>query len=477
MDYLARFCAAGTRLVCALLLTGLVQGLAVRSAQAATGAEMQSQIQSAFIVLGPDGAAVARAITVADQCPSLIVDGRKAAMELRAGPSTEAQRPTKSTPELSKPSQFPVRVCEAQIPPGTRRASIGRHRLPAVHRYLRRIVVIGDTGCRLKAKDNAWQACNDPAQYPFARIAAQAAAWKPDAVVHVGDYLYRENPCAPGHPGCHGSAWGYGWDAWQADLFSPARPLLDTAPLILIRGNHENCARGGQGWWRFLDPRPLVPGRDCNDAANDVTGDYSPPYAVPLGRGAQVVVMDLSHAGEERLPANDPRIAQFKESWRKLAALAQGKSFTFAADHYPLLGVAANEPPRPAGLNTGNQALIGVFSQMDTAILPPTVDVLLAGHIHLWEHLDFAGRQPSQFVAGFSGTREDTVPLPDTLPAGIEPAPDAPVHQFNAIVDKFGYMTLTRRGRARWTANVYALDGTRIQHCRIKGRRSYCEAK
>lgn len=61
---------------------------------------------------------------------------------------------------------------------------------------------------RLKAGANAYQACNDPDAYPFASVAAHAAAWRPDLIIYVGDYLYRENPCASGNPGCAGSRWG-----------------------------------------------------------------------------------------------------------------------------------------------------------------------------------------------------------------------------------------------------------------------------
>ena len=50
----------------------------------------------------------------------------------------------------------------------------------------------------------------------------------------------------------------------------------------MVRGNHEYCARAGQGWWRLIDPHPLA-GARLRDAANDDNGDYSDPYAVPLG--------------------------------------------------------------------------------------------------------------------------------------------------------------------------------------------------
>lgn len=432
--------------------------------------------EATFVVLGEGGQAIARVITAAAACPPLIADGTAVPMHLRAGPSTERQRRTASASELSKPSAFPISVCELTIPKGTRRATIEGSALPLPRRTIRRIVVIGDTGCRLKAKDNAWQACNDPAAYPFARIAARTAAWKPDAVVHVGDYLYRENPCPENRPGCAGSPWGYGWDAWNADFFQPAKTLLKVAPLIVSRGNHESCNRAGQGWWRMLDPRPLLKGRDCNDADNDVHGDFSPTYSVPLGDRAQVVVLDLSNAGTDPYQSGDPRIRQYREAWRQLSHYAAHAHFTFALDHYPLFGVSAKEGIGAAGFDAGNSALQQVFAGIDPSIVPPGVDSLLAGHIHLWEQVDFAGRQPSQFVAGFSGTLEDPVPIPKELPAGIGPVAGSPIQHFDAITNVFGYMTLERRGLTRWSADVYADDGTHLRHCTLIGRRSYCRA-
>ena len=112
---------------------------------------------------------------------------------------------------------------------------------------IKRIVLIGDTGCRMKASENAFQACNDSVKWPFAQVAQSAAALQPDLVIHVGDIHYRESPCPAGNAGCANSPWGYGFDAWQADLFEPAKPLLAAAPWVFVRGNHESCSRAGQG--------------------------------------------------------------------------------------------------------------------------------------------------------------------------------------------------------------------------------------
>ncbi len=428
----------------------------------------------AWVVLGPDGQAVARLIT-AQGCPDIVIDGRAQPMRLRAGPARIPQRPTQSAPDQSKPSLFPQRVCEADLPAGARDVRIGQHRLPRAKKIIRRIVVIGDTGCRLKAGDSSWQACNDPQRFAFAAIARAAAAWQPDLVLHVGDYLYRENRCPKDQPGCQGSPWGYGADSWQADFFTPAAPLLRAAPWVMVRGNHESCRRAGQGWWRDLDPRPLEAGRDCNLPQNDQIGDYSDSYAVPLGDRAQILVMDTSAAGKKALAADDPAARIYARNWQQILQLARRADENLLANHQPVLGFAARTSQQgQIRLLPGNAALQSVlFSGTDNPY-PASVSLLLSGHVHVWEALDFTGAWPSQFIAGFSGTEEDIVPLPHRLPADAEPAPGVRVAHFSSWVDGFGFMTLQRTGKRRWLAEVHDRNGRIVNTCRIDGQHSQC---
>lgn len=427
---------------------------------------------SMFIVLGEGGTPVARVITRAAACPDVRIDGADFSMNLRARADTLPLRATKSAPEDSKPAAFPVLTCEKVVPPGSKNLMIEGNMLPLLPATVNRIVVIGDTGCRIKKADNASQPCNDAAKYPFAAVAAQAAAWKPDLVVHVGDYLYRENACPEGNPGCAGSPWGYGWDAWRADFFRPGEPLLHAAPWVMVRGNHESCARGGQGWWRLMDPRPLLPGRDCVLAANDDNGDYSDPYAVPLGAGAQIIVFDSSNTQNSAIKPGDLREIKYADMYRKVDLLSQQASYNITADHHPIFGFAAKASGK---LAPGNGGLQSVWGEQNSSFVPPRIDMMLSGHVHVWEQVSFAGPQPSQFVAGFGGTMEDTVPLPAQLPQGETPAPGAIVEHFSSWVDGFGYMTMERQGKDRWDVKIWNVDGKQVNACRVEGRKSVCE--
>ncbi|HEY8253207.1 MAG TPA: hypothetical protein VIG39_01125, partial [Rhizomicrobium sp.] len=131
----------------------------------------------------------ARLVTAAAACPVLNTDKGDVAMTMRAPAGAD----------------FPM-VCAAPLAAGVTKAQIGAVVLPVPVAAPQRILVVGDTGCRIKGA--ALQACNDPAAWPFPLVAAAAAKLKPDLVIHVGDYLYRESACPAGNAGCAGSPWG-----------------------------------------------------------------------------------------------------------------------------------------------------------------------------------------------------------------------------------------------------------------------------
>jgi hypothetical protein len=387
---------------------------------------------TAWVTLGPEGSVLARAITSDAVCPSLTADARTIPTTVHARPDSSA---------------YPVLVCQAVVPTGARAASVAGLRLALPTGSPRRIVVIGDAGCRLSADDPP-QACNDPRAWPFAAVARSAAAWGPDLVIHEGDYIYREAPCPRGVAGCAGSPWGYNWPTWDADFFAPAEPLLRAAPWVFVRGNHELCRRAGFGWFRFLDPRPIPEG-GCQD--------FTEPYAASSG-DRRFVVFDVANASDTNTPPD--QVAEYRAQFARLGALAGADAWL--ALHRPLWGIVPRFCDSPIqGTNPTLQAASGNS-------LPATVRLILAGHIHNFEAVSFADRQP-QFVVGNSGTSLD--PAIDEPLVGLEVG-GAPVTAATTL-HRFGYMTLEPSG-GDWLATVRDVDGQPMASCPIAGNSVVC---
>jgi hypothetical protein len=243
-----------------------------------------------------------------------------------------------------------------------------------------RVIAIGDTGCRIKGKEI--QACNDPAVWPFRQLASSAAAEKPDLIIHVGDYLYRENPCPESSDAlCGGSPAGDNWEAWNADFFAPAAELLGAAPWAFSRGNHEDCNRSWRGWFYYLDPRPW----------NGTCEEYSAPYLVTLGR-FQVAMLDSSAAKE-----HDMDDAQITEFAAQLSSLHPAGAWL--ATHYPFWGFSTE------GSGALPKPLVAALEAAWEKAAPTGFTLILSGHIHLFEYVSVDQGRPPQLVAGDGGTQ------------------------------------------------------------------------
>lgn len=437
------------------------------------------KLKSTWIVLGEQGQPVARAITADALCPSITQDGISQRMQVRAAASTEPQRKTVSKPEDSKASVFDILTCETVLNAKTKSASIDGISLPLPKAAPQKIVVIGDTGCRLQKNSGYFQGCNDADQWAFHAVAKTAASFKPDLVIHVGDFHYRENACPKGEPLCAGSAWGFGWDTWQADFFAPAAPLLAAAPWVMVRGNHESCARAGQGWWRLIDPRPLQAGRDCNREGDDVAGDYSAPYAVPLGKigteQAQLIVFDSSKVPYKVLAKTDTAYQIFMEQFKTVNQLAEQADVNFFINHHPILGFGA-DPQKDGSVKLfgGSLPLQDVMQTLNAnRLFPDKVQVTLSGHVHLFEAITFDSDHPTQFVSGNGGSSLSML-VSNPLPAGATPFSGARVAHFSNS-DEVGFMTMERIDNS-WKIEAWNQHGKRIAACQMQAGKTTCNA-
>jgi hypothetical protein len=336
------------------------------------------KLEAAYVVLGPQGAVARAVLAEGSACPAITIDGAQRPMSVRAQPD----------------AMFRVLVCEALIPPTAAAASLADRPLPLPKRTLASIAAFGDTGCRLKAsKDSGkgknadddedsgkFQDCDIPSKWPFAQLAASVAAAKPDLIIHVGDYLYRESACPPGDAGCARSPYGNDWPTWRADFFAPAAPALLSAPWIVLRGNHEICKRAGAGYFRLLDPTPAQAPPPCIDVM--------PQFTVTMGEQA-FIVFDSSNAAD-KCPCDPAAYAAQFAAMRPAAG-------TWLLTHRPIWGFRSHGRT----LNATLQQALGQWNGRP----PDGIALVLAGHIHLAEVLSFADKRSPQFVLGTGGTQ------------------------------------------------------------------------
>lgn len=405
--------------------------------------------------------------------------------------------------------------CEAVIPAGHRTATIDgvELKLPVAHPH--RILVMADTGCRmngaLAANGSNQQNCASPTAFPWAYLAQYESLFKPDLIVQVGDWFYRDTNCNNAFPGCADptsasyETWGDTFDSWNADVLFPARPLLQTAPWIMARGNHESCGRGARGWYALLDPYPYsyanvacAPSAPTAPVGNvaTYTPDFEPSYVVPAG-GVNFLVHDSSIANDAAVAR--PVAQNYDVDLTNLLAAVGPGSMNIFATHKPSFGLtygATGSAAMPAD-NSGDFTEQAVFAGGTYAAsaftngVPANIGLFLSGHIHQFEYMnftDFAHYAP-QLIVGTGGTLLDPDLNTGDVPGGFANVPAFrqkneafDVNTFAGTVtsmtasrtfahDEFGFALLdaiTEGGRiVGYQADVYKVSSARAGHCVI----------
>jgi len=366
-----------------------------------------------------------------DACPTLSVGGKPRPLSVRAAPNPA----------------FPLYSCMATLPETAETLEIDGKPVPAWHKSIDRIVVLGDTGCRLKGK--IIQDCNDPVAWPFAEVARSAAAERPDLVIHVGDYYYRESACPADRDGCKDSPHGDSWSSWKADFFDPAAPLLAAAPWVFVRGNHEQCGRGAEGWYRFLDAGATPLTCPATSAA----------FSVPIGT-ITLNVVDSADTSDESAPPD--KVALFHAQLESVSSqLATGPGWILT--HRPIWGFS---PPDKGEIGERDELPVNRTEQEAVGGVDLSgIELILSGHVHLFAASSAGAQRPTQLIVGNGGDlRDGTLPgiqAHSVMVAGL------PTESF--IVEQFGYLVLDRSGTV-WNGTLKHADGSVIAHCQLNGR-------
>lgn len=452
----------------ASLIAAAAATLALATAAGATPSPIAAYSLAAPTSVAQSGLVARAVVPAGSACPSLMADGRALPMQWRrAAPNTGA-------------AFVPVLVCNRVIPRGTRSASVGGLAIPAaMPRRVQRIGIFDDSGCRILTGAVTQDCANDRA-WPLARISRRVAASRPDVVLVPGDFFYRESTCPSADQAlCAGSPppvggmpftdQAYGW---IADALLPMQPVLRAAPLIVSRGNHEDCWRGGNGYMLFMDPMPgtwddcaPVPGPDGRMVAPQIaTAPYAIDLPVSKGRTLRLVITDSAPGSDTRVTSAAAVMAPRFAQAARLAAPAPGRE-SWLVTHRPPFGYVSSTLVKPGGSPWAGDIVAATAGTLGN------YRMIVSGHLHFAQAVQIPG-QPGQLVLGNGGTELDPptgYELPSTGPTGY-PAPS-----WAWTLVEFGY-AIARPAAApgRWTLRLRDMDGRRQATCGLSGRRLRC---
>ena len=255
---------------------------------------------------------------------------------------------------------------------------------------IKKIILIGDTGCRLKESKygESYQNCKDGKDWQYATVIERVAAEKPDLIIHVGDYHYRED-CSEGKV-CrkYTDSIGYGWKTWEADFFAPSEKGFATAPWIFVRGNHEDCQRAFEGY-------KLLTEQTWSSAC--IPAEKT--QYIQIGSLLIVILDTASISDRPETSENQAFWTQQLKDIEKNIAKTTAKQI-WLVTHKPIMALVSDQK---GGLEAFNINLQKAFAQTD---LKSKFEYMIAGHIHNTQILK-ADNFPTQVVVGNSGTALD----------------------------------------------------------------------
>ena len=384
------------------------------------------------------------------------------------------------------PVNFPITVCESLYPIDTALSVMGSAiNLPKVKLQANDVAIFGDSGCK-----PSHQTCDKPsASWPFGILVDKALRdhSAPDVVLHMGDYNYRGTPGSikiKGLPGkvsvydagddateglCQLPGGYYGqnsagsqapdtWNSWNADFFAPAKPLLSESAWIFARGNHELCSRAGTGWFYLLDSNSRLLGKhanqlSCPKTSNEQPLAMSPPYLVTLG-SLNIAVLDSANACDSGLLHTDSYIDQFNLI-KRLIVDAGDNHPTWLQTHRPVWGVNSLDAVGSCGPQSVdkycyiNQTLQAANAK---SLLSEKLDLVISGHMHRFQVVNFSKGHPQQLIVGNSGVKlsKSHPKKPTTLTIdGLETAVMG--------MSEFAYMRIAVKQNS-WTGQLIGID-------------------
>lgn len=215
---------------------------------------------------------------------------------------------------------------------------------------------------------------------------------------------------------------------------------------MYTRGNHEECGRAGEVWFTFLDPNP--PFSSCQE--------FTPPYVVDIGT-INLLMLDSSAAKDNSAPSDQVEV--YKSQIPTLEN-ASGDNAWFVT-HHPFWGI---------GESSGELFMINeTLEAASDNVLSDAINLVISGHIHFFELLNFVEDRQPQLIVGMSGTEVDD--LVTTPFQGLEIGGSTVNQGFN--LNEFGFALLELIDGV-WEMSIRDVAGSVLLECEIDGASATC---
>ena len=492
----------GNRLIGTVAAVFVALGMAHATSALATG----SGVVSAYTLVTPKTVSESRlqiraVVPTGIGCPQVTITSGKG--------RTVTRKMKMRVPGATTGAAFAsLRACQANVPKlkdGIRTARVGGVTVPSkLPATFSKIAMLGDTGCRIDddvdPTDIDVQDCSkttgtDPGEYwPLAANSLSIAREKPDLTVFTGDFFYREDPCPAGYElMCGGSPppvvdyrfndTDYGW---MADVFIPMAPVFRAAPILAVRGNHEQCDRGGNGWFLFfevttsLSPAACAPAVTGGPTAANIAPSWSFDAPIRKGRTLRIVAVDSAYGRNFDITDWVPTQRLAYESAADLSRPVKGRE-SWLVTHRPMFGIEPVEETVPGLLPwTSTDQTAAGFG------LTSNYQLMVASHIHVAQVVKIPG-QPPQMVVGNGGSKPDVANQASYVKPAYGPlskadgsplSPDYepyPTSSYEWTAVKYGYVIATPNSKAKqWTMTHKDFTGKKFATCALSGKQIDC---
>lgn len=285
------------------------------------------------------------------------------------------------------------------------------------------IVIFGDTGCRADDK----QRCN-VSDWPLIKVIDEA---RDDArtkdtnlVLHVGDYMYVKFDV---------------WETWRASFFDAAKPLLEAAPWVMVRGNHERCGEHGDAPNGFSLFFGITDARHCDshkgaepppdqavtetyglDLSNDlrlIVADSATAFAldcfIALNKGNNWKAKCAEALDGKISEADNTSFQEMSQVLRQVASLAKdtGKRKHWLVTHVPVFAV--DHTDKKNGKAEAKNFIPPTTVMMLAAwrdVKVAGINTIVSGDRHLFQLVEEDGG-PLQVIVGTGGVDLDPLPF------------------------------------------------------------------